>query len=223
MTPLVVLFDIDGTLITSGGSGRRALEKAFNSHYACENLFADFGFGGMTDKAILREGFRRLGKELDHSAFDALLDTYLHALTEELAATQEHRLHLGMKEAVAALRNRPNTAVGLGTGNIIAGAQAKLAPLGAYEWFSFGGFGSDHEDRGELIHIGLERGKAQLGVSEARCVIIGDTPKDIEAARANGAEVICVTTGQFKKEDLAHADHVFDTIDDPRALAILLR
>jgi phosphoglycolate phosphatase-like HAD superfamily hydrolase len=223
MTPLVVLFDIDGTLITSGGSGRRALEKAFSAHYACENLFADFGFGGMTDKAILREGFRRLGKELDAVACDALLETYVRALSEELAASKDYRLHLGMKEAVAALRNRPNTAVGLGTGKIVAGAEAKLAPLGAYDWFSFGGFGSDHEDRGELIRIGIERGKAHLRVAKARCVIIGDTPKDIDAARKNGAEVICVTTGQFKNEELAHADHVFDTIDDPRALAILLR
>ncbi len=210
-------------MITTGGAGRRAIELAFAERYGSSDLFAGFSFAGMTDYAIVREGFRRLGCDSERENLTALMGAYVTLLRAELSATSEHRLHTGMREAVALLRTREHTAVGLGTGNIERGAEAKLAPLGAYAWFAFGGFGSDHEQREELIRIGLERGKERLGSQDARGVIVGDTPKDIEAAHRNGALALCVATGSYDARALhaAGADHVFENLAEPDALTFL--
>jgi phosphoglycolate phosphatase-like HAD superfamily hydrolase len=226
MRPTVLLFDIDGTLITTGGAGRRALERTFGERYGKTDVFAGFPFGGMTDPAIIRAGLARVGRPYDLSEQEAILAVYVDALAEELAQAKDHRLHAGMEEAVARCRAQKHMAVGLGTGNIVAGAKTKLEPLGAYAWFAFGGFGSDHEDRAALIRTGIERGATQLGVTRAECrvVIIGDTPHDVDAAHRNGAEAICVTTGSFSAEALhaAGADVVFSSLADLGALDRLL-
>ncbi|MCC6809336.1 MAG: haloacid dehalogenase-like hydrolase [Deltaproteobacteria bacterium] len=223
--PLILLFDIDGTLITTGGAGRRALERAFNHRYGSTNVFDGFPFGGMTDPAIIRAGMQRLNRPYDANEQRHLLDLYVEALADELTKSP-HRLHDGMHDAVARSRQRANAAVGLGTGNIVEGARKKLEPLGAYEWFSFGGFGSDHEDRAELIKKGIERGAAALGKDRKDCrvVIIGDTPKDVEAALANGAEAVCVTTGSFTAEALhaCGAHKVYANLAAPGACDYLL-
>jgi len=219
---LVVLFDIDGTLITTGGAGRRALERTFGEHYGRSDVFVDFPFAGMTDRAIIREGLRRLGHSFEGHDIDKLFLHYVNGLKAELLLSRaEHRLHLGMAEAVAALRARPRTVVGLGTGNIMEGAKAKLTPLNAYSWFDFGGFGSDHEDRAELIRIGIERGRSRLSNPYARAIIVGDTPKDVAAAKKNDAVCIAVATGSYDVEALrdAGADHVFATLAENGALS----
>jgi phosphoglycolate phosphatase len=226
MRPTVLLFDIDGTLITTGGAGRKALERTFGERYGRQNVFEGFPFGGMTDPAIIRAGLARVGRPYDLEEQAILLDRYVTALEEELRSTTQHRLHAGMRDAVHRCRDREHTAVGLGTGNIVEGARKKLEPLGAYDWFSFGGFGCDHEDRPTLIAKGIERGVQLLGADrrECRVVIIGDTPNDVSAAHANGAEAICVTTGQYSADQLraAGADMVFASLAEVGACERLL-
>lgn len=195
----VLLFDIDGTLVSTGGCGRRAIERAFERTFGSRPGAFDFPFDGMTDRAIVRGALRRSDLPHGDAEIDAFLPTYIEVLEEEVATAPYYRLHRGMREAVDHALGHAEVAVGLGTGNIREGARLKLERVGIYDAFSFGGFGCDHEDRNLLIRRGAERGAERLGapLSECRVVIIGDTPKDVAAARAMDAECIGVGTGSF--------------------------
>jgi phosphoglycolate phosphatase-like HAD superfamily hydrolase len=192
-----MLFDIDGTLMDSGGAGRRAMEVAFERRHRRRDACAGIHFGGMTDRAIARAGLGAIGLDPSEEAIDDLLAAYLGALAEALPGSRAI-VHEGIDRALDAASAR-GAAVGLGTGNVHEGAKLKLSRVGLYERFSFGGFGSDHETRSELLRIGAERGAATLGVASVECrvVVIGDTPKDIAAAQAIGAESLAVATGPF--------------------------
>jgi phosphoglycolate phosphatase len=237
MRPTILLYDIDGTLISSSGAGRRAMERAFRERTGRGDLL-DFPFDGMTDKAIVREGLRRAdGREPaekdvgeDEAALERrteeLLAAYLVALRDEAERCSQFRIHAGIEQALALTAGRRGYAVGLGTGNVRAGAAIKLGRVGLYDHFAFGGFGCDHIDRGALLGIGAERGAEALGVPRAECrvVVIGDTPKDIRAAQAIGAECIAVATGSFTVEALAAHEprYVFDSLAAEGAQAALL-
>ena len=201
----MLLFDVDGTLVTTGGAGRRALERAFEVVYGRSDACSHFAFDGMTDRAIARGGLTAIGVEPTDVEIERLLGRYVAVLEEEVARVEaaRYRLHRGMAEAVESALRR-GMAVGLGTGNIERGARVKLARVGLAERFSFGGFGDDHELRAELIRVGAARGAARLGVrlEEARVVVIGDTPKDVAAAQAVGAQSLAVATGSFRVEQL---------------------
>lgn len=227
MRPTVLLFDVDGTLVTTGGAGRRAIERAFEVVYGRGDACSHFGFDGMTDRAIARQGLTAISVEPTEATIDALLARYVACLEEVVAAAslERYRVHEGMGEAVLAGLDA-GMAVGLGTGNIREGARVKLERVGIYRHFRFGGFGDDHELRAELIRRGAERGATQLGVvlSEARVVVIGDTPKDVAAARAIGAESVGVATGSFSVDQLLEsgATFAFRTLADRDALPTLL-
>ena len=226
MRPTVLLFDIDGTLLSSGGAGRRAIERAFGERYGRTDAFAKLSFAGMTDRAIARAGLTEIGHSSDEREIDEALDHYVRVLEEEVARADRYKIHAGMLEALDAAFARANTAVGLGTGNIRRGATVKLARVSLHERFAFGGFGCDHEDRAELIRVGAQRGAGALGVplAECRVVVIGDTPKDVAAAQAIGAESIAVATGTYKVEQLmpTGATWVFPDLAAPGAQAALL-
>jgi phosphoglycolate phosphatase-like HAD superfamily hydrolase len=225
--PTVLLFDVDGTLVTTGGAGRRAIERAFEALHGRRDATHSFPFDGMTDRGIVRQALVAIGQEVTDARIDQLLAHYLECLQEEiaLAEAQRYRVHPGMREAVAA-GLAAGMAVGLGTGNVERGARLKLQRVGLSEQFSFGGFGDDHELRPELIRAGAQRGAARLGVAlaQARVVVIGDTPRDIDAAVAIGAECIGVGTGHWTVEQLkAHgATWAFADLTDPAALDALL-
>lgn len=226
MRPTVLLFDIDGTLLSTGGAGRRAIERAFERRVGNRDACAGFSFAGMTDRAIARGGLQAVGREVTEAEIDALLAVYVELLAEEMARTQNARIHDGMIAALDAAAARGGTAIGLGTGNIRAGAQAKLGHMGIFDRFAFGGFGCDHEHRDKLLRIGATRGAAALGASLEACrvVVIGDTPKDIAAAHAIGAESIAVATGSYDVAALAASGptHAFDNLAAAGALAALL-
>ena len=239
MRPTVLLFDIDGTLISSGGAGRRAMEGAFVRRFDRADACSRINFGGMTDRAIARAGLEAIGARCDDAAIEALLSTYLEILHEQLApraaaaieresapSSSPWRIHEGIHAALDAAEKKAATAIGLGTGNVRRGAELKLGHVDLFHRFSFGGFGCDHESRPDLLRIGAERGAKQLGAALAECrvVVIGDTPKDIAAAKASGAESLAVATGGFTIDVLRENDptYAFPSLGSPGALAALL-
>ena len=228
MRPTVLLFDIDGTLVTTGGAGRRSIDRAFELLHGRADACSHFSFDGMTDRGIARMGLETIGVPVDAAAIDTLLARYVECLEEAVRSVPEEQyiVHAGMREAVDA-SIAAGMAVGLGTGNVREGARVKLSRVGLFEKFSFGGFGDDHELRPELIRRGAERGAAKLGVAlaHARVVVIGDTPKDVSAAQAIGAESFAVATGGFSVEQLRAIGptYLFETLAAPGALDALLR
>jgi phosphoglycolate phosphatase-like HAD superfamily hydrolase len=228
MRPSVLLFDIDGTLVTTGGAGRRSMARAFESLHGRLDACDSFSMSGMTDRAIVRKGLEFIGVPPDSNAITAVIDAYLASLSEEVPRVddRDYRLHAGMREAVEAALARKGFAVGLGTGNVRQGARIKLERVRIHDRFSFGGFGCDHEDRVELIRHGAKSGASLLGVPVEACrvVVIGDTPKDVAAAKGIGATCIGVGTGGFTPEALlaSGADYAFPDFTAPQALATLL-
>lgn len=224
--PTILLFDIDGTLLLTGGAGRKALEKAFARFCGNPDALNHIRFDGMTDPAIVREGLVKAGLEPTPSAVDAVLDLYLLYLAEELPGMPGYRLMPGIHAVLEQVGGLDNVAVGLGTGNLRRGALIKLSHGKLDHHFDFGGFGCDSEDRAELIRIGAERGAAKLGrpLSECRVVVIGDTPKDVAAAKANHAICIGVGTGGFTAQQLVDvgAEFAFDDLTHVSVMDALL-
>lgn len=210
MRPTVLLFDIDGTLLPALGLGRRAMNRAFVELFGRDDALEGVHFGGMTDRPIVRAAFANLGMTPAPDEIDALIDRvlacYLARLDDEVAAAP-HPLPVlpGVHETLAAVATWPATGVGLGTGNLRAGAETKLRAANLWDAFAFGGFACDHDVREELVRIGAERGAAHLGVPLADCrvVVIGDTPRDIDAAKAIGADAIALATSFHTVDELA--------------------
>jgi phosphoglycolate phosphatase-like HAD superfamily hydrolase len=229
--PTILLFDVDGTLVTTDGVGRRAIEKAFERRHGRRDVVS-FSFAGMTDKAIVRDGLLALGRRFAsetelQAEMEATLAFYLCVLEEEAAAAPAGgiRVHDGIMRALDLAEVRPDVALGLGTGNLREGARIKLGHAGIYHRFAFGGFGDDSIDRPEILASGARRGAAQLGqpLYACRVVVVGDTPKDIAAAQAIGAQCVAVATGMHSVAELeVHTPTLAcATLADPRADAVL--
>jgi phosphoglycolate phosphatase-like HAD superfamily hydrolase len=226
--PTVLLFDVDGTLVTTCGAGRRAIERAFELRHGTKEI-VNFSFGGMTDKAIVRDALLALGQTYATQAdmereMNDMLRFYLEVLVEEVARTPI-RIHDGMVRAMDLADARSDVALGLGTGNIRKGAEIKLGCVGIFHRFAFGGFGDDSIDRPTLLMAGARRGADKLGlpIEDCRIVVIGDTPRDIAGAKAIGAESIAVATGMHEIAELKQCDPTaaFANLADPRADAAL--
>lgn len=218
----ILLFDVDGTLLTCGGAGRAAMERAFEGHLGRADV-GGFPYGGMTDRAIVRAATRAAGRDDDEATLDRLLAIYLANLADELGRAERFAVLPGVVALLDALDGHGRLAVGLGTGNLVDGARLKLARAGLWERFAFGGYGSDHEDRARLLEAGARRGAERLGLARegARVVVIGDTPRDVAAGRAIGAEIVAVATGGYDAAALVGADLVVSRLDDPRVLAFV--
>ena len=225
MRPTVLLFDIDGTLVSMKGAGRRALVRAFTEELQRPDVFDDLEFAGMTDPAIIRYGLTRAGIPVDPDPVARLLAAYVAALEDEVRRSTNCLVHPGVEALLDAAAARAEIAIGLGTGNVRAGARAKLERLGLYHRFAFGGFGCDHEERPRLIGIGAARGAAHLGrpLADCRVVVIGDTPRDVEAAHAIGAAAVAVATSTFSTEALSAAGAAaFPDLTAPGVLEAIL-
>jgi phosphoglycolate phosphatase-like HAD superfamily hydrolase len=216
---VLYLFDIDGTLISGDGAGRRAFERACSDVLGLDGALVGLRLDGMTDPLILEHVFTthlRRASTTEEAA--EVLAAYVRHLEPEIAASSAYRVHEGVLDVLAHLESR-GCAIGLATGNIEAGARIKLERSDLWRRFAFGGFGSDAGERAELVRVGIARGRARLGgraLEREEIVVIGDTPKDVAAAHAAGAWALAVATGGHSMEELraCGADVVYPTLRD---------
>ncbi|MGO9378147.1 MAG: HAD family hydrolase [Dissulfurispiraceae bacterium] len=214
----LILFDIDGTLVDSGGAGVRALDYAFKEVLSIENAFRDVSMAGKTDLQIVKEGLSMHGLPSDNGFVSQIIDSYIRHLSVEINHGDKH-LKPGIVEALRALKaHNGRYQIGLLTGNLEQGARIKLGAFGLNEYFATGAFGSDHEDRNKLLPIAVERFKIITGreFDFTDCVIIGDTPRDVMCARPYNAICIAVATGPYGARSLvaAGADVVVEDLSD---------
>lgn len=198
----LTLFDIDGTLLSAMGAGRRAIHRALREVFGSIGP-EDYWFDGKTDKQIVRDLMRSEG-HMDptiDARMDAVLVRYLECLSEEVQdPARPPQLHAGVPELLDALAARGDVIIGLLTGNMEAGARTKLRAAGLDPArFVVGAFGSDRESRPELPALAQRRAREQLGVDlpGSAVVVIGDTPADIACGQGIGARAIAVATGRY--------------------------
>ena len=205
----LLLFDVDQTLINSGGAGLRALDRACQKILAIENAMHGISPHGKTDPAIIREILRtRLGSESVHEdRIATLLEAYLLFLREEVPTSPGYRVMPGITEVLDELSARSDTALGLATGNVEKGARIKLERGRLNGYFAFGGFGSDSESRTALVQRAAEAATYEFGRSfqATDIFVIGDTPRDIEAGRDAGFKTVGVGTGSYSVGQLLTA------------------
>lgn len=222
----LVLFDIDGTLLSSASAGRRAISAAFAEEFDALDFFDAVRFDGKTDPQIVRELYTAAGvpERASPERIDALLERYVQYLEGELAA----RGHLvrtlpGIPALLDALEQVPEVCLGLLTGNIVAGARLKLGAAGIpHDRFALGAYGSDSAHRPELPPIAARRAAAFFGhePSGHDVVILGDTPADVTCGQGIGARAVAVATGAYDVAALeaAGAHATFATFEDTAAV-----
>ncbi len=227
-----ILFDIDGTLTADGdggGAGSAALNFACRDLFGKENGFDAIKKAGKTDLIILKEGFALHGVPYTPENAKAFRDRYLHYLKQFVSAEGKRARRLpGAVEILEALRGRNDAAFGLLTGNWSDGARIKLGSVGLADYFfsngsqPMGAFGEDAPTRPELVPVAWQRFRERYraDIAPGDTVIVGDTPRDIEAAKLNGARAIGVTTGPYSRTELASAgaDVILDGIADTQAV-----
>jgi len=223
----LLLWDIDGTLITSGNAGMRALQSALRSLFGIEGSLDDIEFAGRTDAWIMRAIFRKFGLPSSPENFARLFDHYVASLPRELH-NPHARVLPGVREILHAAAAHGAIAQGLLTGNMRRGAEVKLAHHGLWGHFDFGAFGDDGEVRNDLGPHALRRALERHGVHfpAENVWVIGDTPHDIACGRAIGARTLAVATGGCTLDQLrAHGPTVAlpDLSATTEVLALLQR
>ncbi len=203
MSGVLYLYDIDGTLLSTGGAGRRALNAAFLALHGVQGAFDGVSFAGCTDPSISAQAHAAAGVPWSPQSLQELQRAYLARLPGVLAAARADLvIHPGVHQALAATARRGTNA--LLTGNWRAGARAKLAPVDLWESFALGAFGDDSGNRNDLVPVAEARARS-AGLSFGRTVVIGDTPADVACARAGGAVAVAVSTGWSTREALVSA------------------
>lgn len=217
----LLLFDIDGTLMLSGGAGRRAIDRAFHEIYGIKDAFGDIVPDGNTDPAIFRKIFANhdLCAADESPAYHEVVQRYVRHLPTEMRNSDKAHLMPGVSALLNHLSENDNLALGLLSGNFEETARIKLERFGLNRYFPFGAFGSDDGIRNNLVPIAARRAEAHLGRELAlgpRVVVIGDTPQDVECALVNGATAIGVAASRYSVADLdaAGAHHAMPTLED---------
>ena len=201
----LVLFDVDGTLLLTGGASGRALRSALIQSYGLPNSLETLYHDGKTDPQIVRETLSHHGKAESFTGkkISSVFSVYLSFLREELTAVDNFQVLPGARELVRTLDRQDNFLLGLATGNIEEGARLKLERAGLEPFFSFGGFGSDAENRTELNRIATERGRQRIAPdAPERVFTVGDTPRDIVHGKEAGAATLAVASGNYSLDDL---------------------
>jgi phosphoglycolate phosphatase len=216
--PQAILFDVDGLLITTGGAGTRSWRWAFEELYGVPADIGEFTESGMTDPVVGRLTFTAvIGHEPSAEELARVVSHYLMRLPEEVAQSSGYRVLAGVDELLPRLC-RGGFLLGITTGALEAAAHIKLARANLNRFFSFGGYGSDSPDRGDLTRQAIGRAGEILGspLHPQRVLVVGDTPKDIAAAHAAHAIGIGVASGHYSQDELreAGADYVLGSLEE---------
>jgi len=221
MQKRLLLFDIDGTLIHSGGAGVRALKSAFKERFGVADDLHGIEIAGMTDSGIVVSILKKNDIPATNENVGAFLDSYVHFLSLELPR-RKGKLLPGVLDLLEKLKSRPQLVLGLLTGNVSRGARLKLEQYGVWHFFEFGAFADDHQDRNRLGSFARARAKEKHGreFSPSQIDVIGDTPRDIACGKAIGARTIAVATGTWSREELAkyQPDFLIDDLSDVEGL-----
>jgi phosphoglycolate phosphatase len=219
---IVVLFDIDGTLIRTGRAGSRAMDRAFNDLFGIPGAFAGIQMAGRTDKWILEEAAGRSRVELDGSSMRRFRDRYSARLLEAIAEPAAGKTVLpGVTDLLHALASRSDMFLGLLTGNSEEGARIKLEHFDLWKFFRCGAFGDDVHDRNDLFAVAVDRVEASGAprVPPHNVIVVGDTVLDVACAKAAGARSVAVATGPSDVEALrlSGADIAVEDLSDTGA------
>ena len=213
----LVLFDIDGTLVLTGGAGIRAMNRACEELVGHPHALAGIPVAGRTDRIILTDVLVRSGHALDDGLLERLREGYISSLREEIerpGRTQSFEslgarggvkaVMPGIRELLDVLARRDDVLLGLVTGNFEAGARIKLEHFDLWRYFRCGAYGDDAADRNELVPFALERARrcGLPDIAPDHILVVGDTPHDVACARAVGATPVGVATGGFTVEQL---------------------
>jgi phosphoglycolate phosphatase-like HAD superfamily hydrolase len=221
----VLLFDIDGTLISTGGAGKLAFERALADQFGIDAINTDVPFAGRTDRAIVGDLFRCHGIADGEETWHQFLASYLTHLRPALHHCQG-RVLPGMAELIEEVAPREDVLLGLLTGNVERGARMKLAHYRLVEAFAFGGFGDHCIERNDVALAALESARryAQAPAEELDVYVIGDTPYDVRCGKSIRATVIAVATGGTSAAELATAgaDVVYEDLSDTGAVLAML-
>ena len=221
----IILFDIDGTLINTGGAGIASLWQAFLSEFDVQKPDREFDFRGWTDRGIVSELFKAHDIENSPQNWQRFLQGYLQHLPTNLVKRQGIALS-GVFSLLEKLQSRPNVLLGLLTGNVQQGAQIKLTHYELASYFEFGGYGDCHHDRNDVAKESLQAARVHLSqdVKITSTWVIGDTPQDIRCARAIEAQAVAVATGSYSSQELSNAkpDLLFEDLVEVELLLDLL-
>ncbi|HUC42844.1 MAG TPA: HAD family hydrolase [Candidatus Sulfotelmatobacter sp.] len=233
MSPTLVLFDVDGTLVNTAGAGRRALERSFREVFGLSDIAEPASrvrFNGKSDPTIIADIAREAGipGASIERRYPELQRAYLDALRAELRSPDPRRAVLpGVVPLLEILSRRDDVTLGLITGNIEEGARAKLSVFDLNRFFPDGGFASDHPERAEIARIAHERLSRRVGLRfpPERVVVVGDTELDVACARANGFVAIAVESPWMSRDELEASapDGLFRDLTDADAVLRAMR
>ncbi|WP_432401943.1 HAD family hydrolase [Wukongibacter sp. M2B1] len=226
MKNILLIWDIDGTLIDSKGSGRRAMDEAFLNLFNIKEGFKGVNMAGRLDSQIIKKAFEI--NKIEEMDFVRFLDKYEEMLKKELKCNTSSKVLPGINEILESTSSQENLFHVLGTGNCERGARLKLSHLGLDKYFEIGGFGDEDAKRWQIIKKAIDKAKTfyKADFSMKQIYVIGDTPLDIECGKILGIKSVAVATGGYSCDELEQyePDYIFQSFEDfEEFLSILVK
>jgi phosphoglycolate phosphatase len=216
--PVVVLFDVDETLVHTGGSGARSWMAAFEKLYGVPADIGAHSSAGETDPQVARATFQGvLGRDPSDDELSKLYAQYLLHLAEDILVSETYRVLRGAEQTLMRL-GKAGVTLGLVSGAMEGAARTKLIPANLNRFFIFGAYGSDSPDRADLTKLAIDKARRlHRELTAAQVHVVGDTPRDIEATHAAGAVSVGVASGHYSTDELsaAGAVHVLRSLEEP--------
>jgi phosphoglycolate phosphatase len=216
--PVVVLFDVDETLVHTGGSGARSWKAAFEKLYDIPADIGEHSSAGETDPQVARATFQGvLGRDPSDDELGKLYAQYLLHLAQDIVTSAHYRVLPGAEQILGRL-GEAGVTLGLVSGAMEGAARTKLIPANLNRFFIFGAYGSDSPDRAELTRLAIDKAaRLHDQLTPAQVCVVGDTPHDMQATQAAGAVAVGVASGHYSTDELAAAGgvHVLGSLEDP--------